>query len=98
MPLYRKAAEAGDHRAVIRVVNWPGIRDDREAVEAVYRAAVAAGDLQSLSGLAGLRARQGDNTRRAGVLPLLVAATGPAARVSHGGRDQMACGDLLPDR
>lgn len=55
--LYRRAAEAGDHREVGRVVNWPGIRDDRETVEAVYRAAIAAGGLLSLTGLANVRAR-----------------------------------------
>ncbi|MEV0431444.1 hypothetical protein [Micromonospora sp. NPDC050495] len=58
--LYRKAAEAGDHRAVVKLVNWPGIREDHAAMEAVYRAAITAGDVQSLASLAALRARQGD--------------------------------------
>ncbi|RZU75452.1 hypothetical protein EV384_3994 [Micromonospora kangleipakensis] len=58
--LYRKAAEAGDHRAVVKLVNWPGIREDRAAMEAVYRTAITAGDVQSWASLAVLRARQGD--------------------------------------
>ncbi|BCY10231.1 hypothetical protein L3i22_053190 [Actinoplanes sp. L3-i22] len=60
LALYRKAAGAGDHRAVRKVVNWPGVREDPAAMEAVYRAAVAAGDVTSLSSLAVVRARRGD--------------------------------------
>jgi hypothetical protein len=60
LPLYRKAAEAGDHGAVEVVVNWPGVRDDPAAMEAVYRTAIAAGDVSSLPSLAMLRARLGD--------------------------------------
>ncbi|SCG14946.1 hypothetical protein GA0070610_1170 [Micromonospora echinofusca] len=58
--LYRKAAEAGDDRAVVKLVNWPGIREDPAAMEAVYRAAITAGDVQSVASLAALRTRQGD--------------------------------------
>lgn len=61
LTLYREAARAGHHDAVIRVINWPGIRDDDAVVEAVYREAIAAGDLRSLAGLADLRARLGDD-------------------------------------
>jgi hypothetical protein len=63
LPLYRKAAEAGDHGAVTTLVNWPGVRDDPAAMEAVYRAAIAAGDVSSLSSLAMLRARGGDHVQ-----------------------------------
>ena len=58
--LYREAARAGHHDAVVRVINWPGVRDDDATVHAVYREAIAAGDLQSLAGLADLCARRGD--------------------------------------
>ncbi len=58
--LYRRAAEAGDRRAVVKLVNWPGVREDPAAMEAVYRAAIAAGDVESVASLAALRARQGD--------------------------------------
>ncbi|MCW3820780.1 hypothetical protein ONA91_40780 [Micromonospora sp. DR5-3] len=58
--LYRMAADAGDHRAVVKLVNWPGIRENHAAMEAVYRAAITAGDVQSSASLAALRARQGD--------------------------------------
>jgi tetratricopeptide (TPR) repeat protein len=58
--LYRRAAEAGDHRAVAKLINWPGIREDPAAKEVVYRPAIAAGDVRSLIYLATLRAQQGD--------------------------------------
>jgi hypothetical protein len=53
--------------AVVQLVNWPGIRDDLAAVEAVHRVAVTAGDVQSLSSPAMVRARQGDTAEARGL-------------------------------
>ncbi|MFV2017313.1 hypothetical protein [Micromonospora sp. LOL_023] len=56
----QEAVKAGNHRAVTRMVNLPDIWRNPEAQESVYRAAVAAGDQLSLTGLASVRARLGD--------------------------------------
>ena len=79
--LYRKAAEAGDDRAVVKLVNWPGIGEDLAAMEAVYRSAVTAGGVQAVASLAALRARRGD-TAEARVLFTVAIGSGSVSALT----------------